>query len=179
MIRAMGLGMILCLLLVCDRRAGHCRTGFRKNSGVVVDASGTPQMGATVLISSEKLLNSMALQLLTNDRGRFSTATLPAGMYSVKVTLAGFLPAVEQDIQVSDEHTTLLEIVLGSVLQFTGKIAPPAGSASGLRRLDLGAANIRCDAPRFALAGWRRSRWVRAPIPLKGRRTSQRVRALN
>ena len=43
-------------------------------------------------------------------------------MYSVKVTLAGFLPAVEQDIQVRDEHTTLLEIVLGSVFSSLEKL---------------------------------------------------------
>jgi hypothetical protein len=79
-------------------------------------------MGATVVISSSQLLNNMAFQLLTNDRGRFSSATLPSGIYSVKVTLAGFLPAVEQDIQVRDEHTTLLEIVLGSVFTSLEKL---------------------------------------------------------
>jgi len=79
-------------------------------------------MGATVMISSDQLLNSMVFQLLTNEHGRFSSATLPAGNYSVKVTLAGFLPAVEQDIQVRDEHTTLLEIVLGSVFSSLEKL---------------------------------------------------------
>ena len=76
---------------------------------------GTPQMGATVVVTADQLVSNFSIQLLTNDRGRFSTATLPAGLYSVKVTLAGFLPVIEQDIQVNDQHTTLLEIVLGSV----------------------------------------------------------------
>jgi hypothetical protein len=84
-------------------------------SGVVVDPGGTPQMGATVLVSSEQLLSPSAIQLLTNDRGHFSTAGLPAGPYSVKVTLAGFLPAMEQHVEVNDQRITLLEIVLGSV----------------------------------------------------------------
>jgi Carboxypeptidase regulatory-like domain len=87
-----------------------------KISGIVMDPKGTPQMGATVSISAENLLSFSPTELLTNDRGRFSTATLAPGMYSVKVTLAGFLPAIQQHIQVSDQQTTLLEIILGSVL---------------------------------------------------------------
>lgn len=122
MIRAMGLGMILCLSWCVIAAPATAAPASGKITGVVVDASGTPQMGATVMITSDQLLNSMVFQLLTNDRGRFSSATLPAGIYSVKVTLAGFLPAVEQDIQVRDEHTTLLEIVLGSVFSSLEKL---------------------------------------------------------
>lgn len=43
-------------------------------------------------------------------------------MYSIKVTLAGFLPAIQQHIQVNDQQTTLLEIVLGSVLSSFEKL---------------------------------------------------------
>jgi hypothetical protein len=68
------------------------------------------------------LLNSASFELLTNDRGRFSTAALPSGIYSIKVTLAGFLPVVEPDIQVNDQHTTLLEIVLGTVFTSFDKL---------------------------------------------------------
>jgi hypothetical protein len=111
----MGLGVVLCLVLcaVSAPLAGAPNSG--KITGLVVDAAGTPQMGATVVVTADQLVNSLSFELLTNDRGRFSTSTLPAGLYSVKVTLAGFLPAIEQDIRVSDQHTTLLEIVLGSV----------------------------------------------------------------
>jgi hypothetical protein len=122
MIRAVGLGMILCLSWCVLPTAVMAAQGSGKITGLVVDSTGTPQMGATVVISSNQLLNNMAFQLLTNDRGRFSSATMPAGIYSVKVTLAGFLPAVEQDIQVRDEHTTLLEIVLGSVFTSLEKL---------------------------------------------------------
>jgi len=122
MIRAIGLGMILCLSWCLLSTAVLAAQGSGKITGLVVDSTGTPQMGATVVISSNQLLNNMAFQLLTNDRGRFSSATMPAGIYSVKVTLAGFLPAVEQDIQVRDEHTTLLEIVLGSVFASLEKL---------------------------------------------------------
>jgi hypothetical protein len=91
-------------------------------TGVVMDAAGTPQLGATVIVSSGQLLNFASFELLTNDRGRFSTAALPPGVYSIKVTLAGFLPVVEPDVQVNDQHTTLLEIVLGTVFTSFDKL---------------------------------------------------------
>jgi hypothetical protein len=87
-----------------------------------MDVSGTPQLGATVIVTSAQLLSVNSLELLTNDRGRFSTASLPPGTYSIKVTLAGFLPVVEPDVQVNDQHTTLLEIVLGTVFTSFDKL---------------------------------------------------------
>jgi len=115
----LGLGLGLLLIRVPPLAAAP---NAGKISGVVIDANGTPQMGATVSVSAESLLNLSPIELLTNDRGRFSTATLAPGMYSVKVTLAGFLPAIQQHIQVTDQQTTLLEIVLGSVLSSFEKL---------------------------------------------------------
>jgi hypothetical protein len=117
-IRVFGLGLVVCLFAL--PLAAGPNSG--KISGVVVDPSGTPQMGATVLVASEQLLSASPIQLLTNDRGRFSTAALPPGQYSVHVTLAGFLPAMEQHIQVDDQRATLLEIVLGSVFSSFEKL---------------------------------------------------------
>ncbi len=110
-IRALGVGVLACWFALPLAAAPN--TG--KISGVVVAPDNTPQMGATVLVSSEQLFNSSPILLLTNDRGIFLTAGLRSGFYSIKVTLAGFLPAIEQHIEVSGERTTLLEIVLGSV----------------------------------------------------------------
>ena len=101
-----------------------------KISGVVLDPSGTAQMGATVLISSQELFhnpgassgNDSQIELLTNDHGRFATSAIPTGKYSVKVTLAGFLPAMQQNIEVSDQRTTLLQVMLGSVFSSFGKL---------------------------------------------------------
>ena len=125
-IRVLGFG---CFALLCALPAAAA-PGANKISGVVVDPAGTPQMGATVLVSSEQLVGASPVQLLTNDRGRFSTATLPAGLYSIRVTLAGFLPAMEQHVEVNTEHATLLQIVLGSVFSTFEKRAGsrrPAG----------------------------------------------------
>ncbi len=82
-IRFMGLGIIVCLSLCVIAAPALAAPASGKITGLVVDSTGTPQMGATVIISSTQLLNSMAFQLLTNEHGRFSSASLPAGLYSV------------------------------------------------------------------------------------------------
>jgi hypothetical protein len=111
----MGLGVVLCLVLCAVSAPLAAAPNSGKITGVVIDSAGTPQMGATVVVTADRLASDISFQLLTNDRGRFSTAMLPAGLYSVRVTLAGFLPAIAQDIQVSNQRTISLEIVLGSV----------------------------------------------------------------
>ena len=111
-IRGLGFGLLAVLCALPLAAAPHSG----KISGVVMDALGTPQMGATVQISPEQAVGASLIEMLTNDRGKFSSAGLPSGQYSVKVTLAGFLPAVEQHIQVEDQRTTVLQIVLGSLL---------------------------------------------------------------
>lgn len=116
--RVLGLGCLACFFALSLAAAPNAG----KITGIVVDPAGTPQMGATVVVSPERILDASPIRLLTNDRGRFSTATLPAGLYSIKVTLAGFLPALEQHIQVEGERATLLEIVLGSVFSSFEKL---------------------------------------------------------
>jgi hypothetical protein len=122
-IRLLGLASLVCLFVL----PLHAAPDAARIGGVVVDAAGTPQMGATVVVSSEQLFDSAAtMRLLTNARGRFSTTVLPVGMYSITVTLAGFLPTVEQHIQVDSDHAALLQIVLGSVLSSFEKLRRPA-----------------------------------------------------
>jgi hypothetical protein len=105
----MGLFVCLCALPL------SAATNAGKISGVVVDPAGTPQMGAKILVSSDQLATFASIELLTNDHGLFSTATLPAGFYSIKVTLAGFLPAMQQHIQVTNQRATMLEVAMGSI----------------------------------------------------------------
>ncbi len=122
-IHLLGLASLVCALVL----PLHAATNAARIAGVVVDPAGTPQMGATVVVSSEHLLDaSTTIRLLTNDHGRFSTSVLPVGMYSISVTLAGFLPTVEEHIQVDSDHAALLQIVLGSVMSSFEKLRRPA-----------------------------------------------------
>ena len=72
-IRSSILGVLLCVFPLSAMGAPNSG----KISGVVLDSTGTPQMGATIFVTSDQLLGSSAVELLTNDRGRFSTALLP------------------------------------------------------------------------------------------------------
>jgi len=131
-----------------------------KISGVVVDPGGTPQMGATVLVSSDQLPQFSSIELLTNDRGRFSTSTIPTGFYSIKVTLAGFLPAVQQHVQVTNQHSTLLEVAMGSVFSSIENLRrQPGQQTSG----DDWAWVLRASTPTRAVL-----QWQGAPIGLAG-----------
>jgi hypothetical protein len=117
-IRIVGFAYFVCLCGLPLAPLAHAG----KVSGIVVDPSGTPQMGATVLISSEQLLASKPIRLFTNDHGLFSTATLPTGVYSIQVTLAGFIPAIQEHVRISDQEVTRLEVVLGTLFSSFDKL---------------------------------------------------------
>ena len=82
-------------------------------AGVVRNSSGVPQMGATVFLfnRSEKLLG----RVLTNQRGLFGFGLLSPDLYSVRVSLANFVPAVKQKIAVQPGMQSLLYVDLASV----------------------------------------------------------------
>ncbi|MGA2810731.1 MAG: carboxypeptidase-like regulatory domain-containing protein [Candidatus Acidiferrum sp.] len=84
-------------------------------SGVVRDASGTPQMGASVEVLSEAVGFLAAQDFLTNTRGIFLGEKLPPGLYTVRVTLAGFLPTIEQHVRISPNLTTVVRIEMESM----------------------------------------------------------------
>jgi len=83
-------------------------------AGYVRNASGVPQMGASVLLfnRSERLIQ----QSLTNERGIFGFDALKPDTYSIRVTLASFMPAVKQSILVQPGMQSLLYVDLASVL---------------------------------------------------------------
>lgn len=120
--RTIGL-LILAGLAVSPANAAGPRAG--RIAGVVVDPQGTPQMGATVFVVSEQSPNLAPVQLLTNARGIFSTDSLDSGFYSIRATLAGYLPALAEHVHVIDERVTKLQIELGSVFSSLGKFRRP------------------------------------------------------
>ena len=86
-----------------------------KLAGVVRDAAGTPQMGASVELVSEAVGVAAARGFLTNTQGMFRGEKLAPGFYTVRVTLAGFLPTLEKHVRVSPNLTTVLRIELESM----------------------------------------------------------------
>lgn len=109
--------IFLPLLGLLALAAGPLRADSRMGriSGVVLDESGVPQMGAAVVIASNSLAAPAAVELFTNGSGRFLSRTLPAGGYTVRVTLAGFLPTLRPNVQVNSRQTTQIQIQMGSI----------------------------------------------------------------
>jgi len=84
-------------------------------SGVVRDAGGIPQLGATVEVLAEAPGVLLSRQFLTNTEGLFRAENLAPGLYSVRVTLAGFLPAFEKHVQISSSLTTVIRVQMESL----------------------------------------------------------------
>lgn len=99
-------------------------------SGVVRDGSGTPQLGATVEVLSEAPGIAAVQQFLTNTQGYFHGEKLPPGFYTVRVTLAGFLPSLEKHVRISSNLTTVVRIELESMFASIEQLRrPPANGA--------------------------------------------------
>jgi Carboxypeptidase regulatory-like domain len=119
---------VLCglLLSASPSRAAH---NFGKLTGLVADPSGNPQMGASVWLTPE-FAGGRAIELLTDENGIFVGQRLRPGLYSVKVTLAGFMPSFQNHISVGADVNTSLHIELDSIFasldQLRKKSAKPA-----------------------------------------------------
>jgi len=107
-------GWIAALALLCACPAS-AKPGNGKLSGMVLDPGGIPQMGAAVWVVSEAPGNRIMARLLTDQHGVFSSDSLQPGFYSVRVSLAGFLPALERHINITANLTTLLRVQMDSV----------------------------------------------------------------
>ena len=99
--------------------------------GVVRDSAGIPQLGATVEIFSEAPGVFAARQLLTNTQGIFRGEKLAPGFYTLRVTLAGFLPTLEKHIRISSNLTTVVRVQLESMFASVEELRrPPTNGAA-------------------------------------------------
>jgi len=105
--RTLGWAVIVVLSLAASAAA---KPGLGTISGVVLDPTGTPQMGASVWLISEDAGNRIVAQILSNQHGAFFTDHLKPGNYAVRVSVAGFLPAMERHVAVMSNLTTLLRV---------------------------------------------------------------------
>ncbi len=95
--------------------AAQLKSVSGKLAGVVRDTAGTPQMGASVEVIPEATIPVAALAFLTNTQGIFRGERLAPGFYSVRVTLAGFLPTLEKHVRITANLTTVVRIQLESM----------------------------------------------------------------
>jgi hypothetical protein len=113
-------GFLLVTLGVCAgappaaAQASH-KSGLGTISGIVRDPTGIPQLGASVEILAEAPGVLLPHQFLTNTEGFFRTENLAPGFYTVRVTLAGYLPALQKHIQISATLNTVVRVQLESL----------------------------------------------------------------
>jgi hypothetical protein len=92
--------------------------------GLVTDAGGVPQMGAAVwLLNGEDRLSE---RTLTDEKGAFSFEGLGAGRYSVRVSLASFMPVSRTNIFVQPGLRTLLNVSLAGLFSSIQLVHPSA-----------------------------------------------------
>lgn len=106
-------GMCLCVVTASPADA-QVKSAAGKIAGVVNDTSGVPQLGATVELVPE-VSATAPLDFLTNTQGVFRGEKLAPGLYTVRVTLAGFLPTLQQHVRVTAHLTTVVRIQLESM----------------------------------------------------------------
>jgi hypothetical protein len=97
-------------------------------TGTVADSGGIPQMGATVILLNRQERPLEKLQ--TDDHGQFRFLGLFPDFYSVRITLATFLPAVKKSILVRPGERSVLNVSL-STLFSTIQISYPNAIESG------------------------------------------------
>ena len=95
--------------------AAQAKPVLGKLAGVVRDTAGAPQMGASVELAPEATGVAAPHVLLTNTQGIFQGSKLVPGLYTLRVTLAGFLPTLEKHVRVSPNLTTVVRVELESM----------------------------------------------------------------
>ena len=101
-----------------------------KLSGQVRDSTGIPQLGATVAIVPETPGVTASYELLTNTQGIFNGDKLVPGAYTVRVTLAGYLPFLQRHVRISANLTTSVKIQLESMFASIEQLRRPPVATS-------------------------------------------------
>jgi hypothetical protein len=92
-------------------------------TGVVSDSMGIPQMGAIVLLYNRQ--DRVYGKVQTDDLGQFRFLGLFPDLYSVKVTLATFVPALKKNILVQPGMRSVLNVNLNTLFS-TIQLAYPS-----------------------------------------------------
>ena len=94
-------------------------------TGVVKDKSGAVLPGVTVRVASLGLIER-ARTTVTNGSGQYRVVNLPAGVYTVTFSLAGYSPVVRLGVEVSAGITAAVDAEMNAGAQgFTGPVPGP------------------------------------------------------
>jgi Carboxypeptidase regulatory-like domain/TonB dependent receptor len=118
------------LALASSTPAADLKTSFSGNLlGIVSDPTGTPQMGAAVLLFDR--YQNLVRRTFTTADGRFGFPELPPDLYSVRVSVPRLFPAVRNKVEVKAGLSSVLEIHLASLVSSVEvRYTVPTGSMS-------------------------------------------------
>src|SRR5580658_11164101 len=115
--------------LAPDVRAGSGALLSGDVRGDVRNSAGIAQMGAAVFLYNR--YDQLIQQALTTENGTFVFAGLAADTYSIRVSLASFVPVVQRNIAVVSGSESLLKVNL-STLYSNIELAPPSAAPGAL-----------------------------------------------
>src|ERR1017187_6303416 len=120
---------IACLVAPCVSMAAGPIQLSGVITGVVSDSMGIPQMGAIVLLYNRQ--DRVYGKVQTDDLGQFRFLGLFPDLYSVKVTLATFVPALKKNILVQPGMRSVLNVNLNTLFS-TIQLAYPSIESGSL-----------------------------------------------
>src|SRR5208283_3455563 len=82
-------------------------------AGVVNDSRGMPQMGSTITVYNRQ--DRQVGKVLSDQNGQFHVLGLFPSLYSLRVTLASFVPAIRRDIAVESGRLSRLHVSLNTL----------------------------------------------------------------
>ena len=97
-------------------------------TGRVINSAGAPQMGATVILYNRQ--ERVYERALTDDRGEFKFLGLFPDIYSLRVTLAAFVPAIKRNILVQPGMRSVMAVNLSTLFSSIQFAYPPVDNQS-------------------------------------------------
>ncbi|HLY20757.1 MAG TPA: TonB-dependent receptor [Bryobacteraceae bacterium] len=82
-------------------------------AGLVTNGEGVPQMGAAVMLFNRQ--DRLFEKVFTDEKGNFVFAALLPDVYSVRVTLASFMPAIKNNILVQPGMRSMLNVSMATL----------------------------------------------------------------
>jgi hypothetical protein len=118
-----------CLSIMTSAAEAQAKPVAGSLTGVVRDLAGTPQMGASVQVLAEAGGGNGSSEFLTNTQGIFRGDKLAPGLYTIRVTLAGFLPTLQQHVRINANLTTMVRIEMESMFATLEQLRKQPNSA--------------------------------------------------
>jgi hypothetical protein len=97
-------------------------------TGLVTNGSGKPQTGASVTLFNRQ--EHVFQKVLTDAKGEFKFLGLFPDVYSVRVTLASFVPAIKRNILVQPGMRSVLAVSLNTLFSSIQFAYPPVDNGS-------------------------------------------------